>query len=81
LNELTGLALQDYHRVLAIPLHNRPRDEWPMWLRAKLRAGRDVLAARLRVDENSLRKRSLDVLPELLKMIADAKQENPKLDL
>jgi hypothetical protein len=52
-----------------------------MWLKAKLRAGRDVLAARLRVDENSLRKRQLDVLPELLKMMADAKRENPKLDL
>jgi hypothetical protein len=52
-----------------------------MWLRAKLRASRDVLAARLRVDENSLRRKQLDALPELLRMMAEAKAENPKLDL
>jgi hypothetical protein len=81
LDQLTKLALSDYNRILAIPLHHRPRDEWGMWLRAKLRASRDVLAARLRVDENSLRRKQLDALPELLRMMAEAKAENPKLDL
>jgi len=52
-----------------------------MWLRAKLRAGRDILSARLRVDENSLKKRAVDMLPELLKAIQEAKQENPSLEL
>lgn len=81
MNELTALALQDYHRILAVPLHARPPGEIGMWLKAKLRAGRDVLAARLRVDEASLRKRELDVLPELIEMIQQAKKANPKLDL
>ena len=64
-----------------VPLHARPLNEWPMWLRAKLRAGRDVLGARLRVDEASLKRRELDVLPELLEMIKTAKAAKPELDL
>jgi hypothetical protein len=52
-----------------------------MWLRAKLRAGGYVLGAKLRVDEASLRKRELDVLPRLLEKIAKAKQDNPALNL
>jgi hypothetical protein len=64
-----------------VPLHARPLAEWPMWLRAKLRAGRDVLGARLRVDEAALKKRELDVLPELLQMIKVAKALKPELDL
>lgn len=50
-----------------------------MWLRAKLRAGKEVLAARLRVDENSMRRQELDVLPELIRQMAQAKAENPAL--
>jgi hypothetical protein len=53
LNELTGLALQDFYGILAVPLHMCPASEWPMWLRAKVRAGAYVLSAKLRVDEAS----------------------------
>jgi len=67
--------------LLAVPLHVRPQSEWPMWLRAKVQAGQLVLAARLRVDEGSLRKRELDALPKLLEQIRQAKIENPALDL
>jgi len=62
--------------VLAVPLHARPYHEWPMWLRAKLRTGRDVLGARLRVDENSLKSRQLDVLPDLIKQIQLARLDS-----
>ena len=78
---LTGLALDNWHEVMAIPLHRRPPGELGMWLRAKLRAGRDIIAARLRVDENSLRRRSLDTLPQLLEQIRQAKERNPDLEL
>jgi len=81
LNRLTELALEDLYRILAVPLHVRPHSEWPMWLRAKVQAGQLVLAARLRVDEDSLRKRELDALPKLLEQIRQAKIENPALDL
>ena len=75
------LALEDFYRILAVPLHVRPQSEWPMWLRAKLRVGQLVLAARLRVDEASLRKREVDILPKLLDQIRQAKADNPALDL
>lgn len=52
-----------------------------MWLRAKLQAGQLVLAARLRVDEDALRKRETDALPKLLEKIRLAKQDNQALDL
>ena len=81
LNRLTELALADFHDILAMPLHVRPQSEWPMWLLAKLRVGQAVLAARLRVDEASLRKRELDALPKLLEQIRQAKIESPALDL
>ena len=81
LNRLTELALEDLYRILAVPLHVRPHSEWPMWLRAKVQAGQLVLAARLRVDEDSLRKRELDALPKLIEQIRQAKLENPALDL
>jgi hypothetical protein len=81
LNHLTELALQDFHNILAVPLHVRPQYEWPMWLRAKIRAGGYVLAAKLRVDEASLRKRELDALPRLLQQIAKANADDPALDL
>lgn len=67
--------------ILGVPLHMRPVAEWPMWLRAKLRAGAYVLSAKLRVDEQALRKRELDALPRLLKQIAKAKEADPSLDL
>lgn len=59
----------------------RPQAEWGMWLRAKLRAGGYVLAAKLRVDEAHLRTRQLDALPKLLEAIAQAKKIDPALDL
>ena len=59
----------------------RPREEWAMWLRAKLRAGRDVIAAKLRVDETQYRLQKFDALPDLIKMIAAAKASNPHLEL
>lgn len=52
-----------------------------MWLRAKLRAGGYVLAAKLRVDEAALRKREMDALPKLLEQIAQAKKQDPSLNL
>lgn len=65
--------------MLLIPIHNRPPAELTLWLRAKLRASRDVLAARMRVDEASLKRRELDVLPELIRMMHEARERNPHL--
>jgi len=81
LDRLTELALEDLYRILAVPLHVRPQSEWPMWLRAKVQAGQLVLAARLRVDEASLRQHEVDILPKLIEQIRQAKLENPALDL
>lgn len=58
-----------------------PSHEWPMWLRARQRAGRDMLAATLRVEERSLRRRTLDVLPQLLEEIRQARTAHPELEL
>jgi hypothetical protein len=52
-----------------------------MWLRAKLRAGGYVIAAKLRVDEAALRKREMDALPKLIEQIAQAKLADPALNL
>lgn len=71
--------MEDMHRVLSVPLHSRPAAEWGMWLRAKLRTGRDVLGARLRVDENALKMRQMDVLPELIRKIREARESNSQL--
>ena len=81
LNHLTELALENFHSILAVPLHVRPVEDRAMWLRAQVRAGAYVLAARLRVDEDALRKRELDALPKLLERIRQAKADNPALDL
>jgi hypothetical protein len=75
------LGLDNWHNVLAVPLHMRPQDEIGMWLRAKLRAGRDAIAAKLRVQEADLTKKAVDMLPDLLKAIAQAKRENPALEI
>ena len=61
--------MEEFHGILSVPLHVRPVNEWPMWLRAKLR-----------VDEASLRRRELDALPKL-DQIAAAKRADPALDL
>jgi hypothetical protein len=81
LNRLTELTLVDFHYILAVPLQARPVAEWPMWLAAKAKAGHLILAAKLRVDEASLRKRELGALPKLLEKIEQAKRDNPALDL
>ena len=51
-----------------------------MWLRAKDRAGRAMLVATLRVEERSLRRRELDILPALISRIDAALAKNPALD-
>jgi hypothetical protein len=81
LAENTRLYLLHCHRVLVVPLHAYPREEWPMWLRARDRAGRAMLTATLRVEERSLRRRELDVLPDLLRRIEELRETNPALDL
>lgn len=63
-----------------MPLHAYPRDEWPMWLRARDRAGRAMLTGTLRVEERSLRRRELDILPELLRRIDELRKQYPALD-
>lgn len=50
-----------------------------MWLRARDRAGRAMLGATLRVEERSLRRREMDVLPALLDRIEALRAKNPAL--
>jgi hypothetical protein len=52
-----------------------------MWMRARDRAGRAVLTATLRVEERSLRRKELDVLPKLLERIERLRNTNPSLTL
>lgn len=40
-----------------------------------------MLAGTLRVEERSLRRRQMDVLPELLRQIQEARASDPALDL
>jgi hypothetical protein len=49
------LYLKFCHHVLAVPYWNRPPDELKLWLWAKFRAGRDMLATARQVDNRSLR--------------------------
>lgn len=65
--------------MLAVPLHYRPDAERKMWLQAKMRAARDVVYARIRIDEHALKRQKLDALPELLEAIREAKKANPAL--
>jgi hypothetical protein len=46
-------------------------------LRAKSSAAQTLLNAQLRVDENQLRQRTLDKLPELLRLIAEEEKFLP----
>jgi len=52
-----------------------------MWLRAMQRAGRDMLAATLRVEERSLKRRELDLGAQILEQIRRARETDPALDL
>lgn len=52
-----------------------------MWMRARDRAGRAMLTATLRVEERSLRKKELDILPKLLERIESLRSKNPALSL
>jgi hypothetical protein len=65
--------------VLSIPLHMRDPKEREMWLRSMNRAARDVATLKVRVDENSLKRAKLDVLPALIEAINHAEAANPKL--
>jgi len=51
-----------------------------MWLRARDRAGRSMLAATLRVEDRTLRQRELDMMPKLLAEIRQLRSRNPALD-
>lgn len=50
-----------------------------MWLRARDRAGRAMLSGTLRVEERSLRRRELDILPSLLARIDELQAKQPAL--
>ena len=91
LAQLTRKSIQAMHEILDIPLdqfnlidpeakHFKREIE-----RAKLKlyAAERVLQTQVRVDQNELRKREIDVLPRLLAIIAEEKKliEAPILDL
>ena len=81
LDELVHLSLENYWEVLKVPLHRRPPEEQMAWLRAQMRANRDVLMAKIRVDDQVMKRHKLDALPALLEEIREAKRQNPKLAL
>lgn len=52
-----------------------------MYWRLKLRAGRDNAALLARFQGEKLKREALDMLPELLRIVAEAKAKNKYLDL
>lgn len=66
---LTGLALDRATDILQV-FPSRMSDTFGEELRAQTSVVKTVLATQLRVDENQLRRRTVDALPQLLKEIA-----------
>lgn len=66
---LTGLALDRATDILQV-FPSRESETFGEELRAQTSTIKTVLATQLRVDENHLRRRTVDALPELLKSVA-----------
>lgn len=66
---LTGLALDRATDILQV-FPSRTSETFGEELRAQTSVVKTVLATQLRVDENQLRRRTVDALPQLLKDIA-----------
>lgn len=66
---LTGLALDRATDILQV-FPSRESETFGDELRAQTSTIKTVLATQLRVDENHLRRRTVDALPELLKSVA-----------
>jgi len=72
------LSLEHWHEVLIIPYWYRPRGELKIWLDFKHKAGNVTLGAVRQVSDQSLRLRELDALPELIRMIREARGQQDK---
>jgi len=70
------LSLEHWHEVLIIPYWYRPRGELKIWLDFKHKAGNVTLGAVRQVSDQSLRLRELDALPELIRMIREARSRD-----
>lgn len=70
LEGLTGLALDRAHDILKDPL-DTDSGYYPEELRAQASIIKTTLSTQVRVDENRLRKRELDVMPKLKAIIAE----------
>ena len=70
------LSLEHWHEVLIIPYWYRPRKELKIWLDFKHKAGNVTLGAVRQVSDQSLRLRELDALPELIRMIREARSRD-----
>lgn len=66
---LTGLALDRATDILQV-FPSRASETFGEELRAQTSVLKTVLTTQLRVDENHLRRRTVDALPELLKAVA-----------
>lgn len=66
LEDLTALAMRNAREILTPPVDF---DE-PKQVSAKIAVLGNILTAQVRVDEGRLKRRKLDALPELLKLIA-----------
>lgn len=70
LEDITGLALARARDILENPL-DADSDYYPEELRAVTSTIKTALLTQTRVDENKLRRRELDVMPQLMKIIEE----------
>ena len=72
-------AIDKIDEIMAIPL-DPENSQYGVVLRAQNAAANTALTTQVRVDENRLRAKSPDVLPELLKRIADEEAKLAQLN-
>jgi hypothetical protein len=70
LETVTGRAIAKSEEILNFPL-DPDSDHFPVVLRAQTAIVNSVLNTQTKVDENRLRARKPDVLPQLIKLIAE----------
>jgi hypothetical protein len=77
LEGVSGKAVDKLEEIMAIPL-DPAQSQFPSLLRAQTAAANTALTVQSRVDETSLRRASVDRLPELLKLVEEVRKTLPR---
>lgn len=77
LERLSGKAIQSLENILDVPLPEPDHETFPVIVKAHNAAAATSLATQTKVDENALKKRGQDMVPEIVELIRKYDQENP----